>query len=370
MSNVETVKIEGEVNHPIVGDMNSNVVMISADNLTEESNSGLDIESVEDLKEQMEEDAPGEKVTDNEKVITQETVITDELTEKRLAELEGLNFIELLKAKRELNDQIKSLDNTKETAENLLNLSKSFAGDPSLTDSIEMANLQSEVNYDEISAFLAGYEKSHANLERTITRVEELLKEFDSIPKTTTYLTNQMIDIINKNIKKIEKMDLTPGRRKEMNIYYKVQKEILDNRDNLDWIISKVPEKKILVNRLMASLKKDKTKSKSTLISVQNNVVKAFCSVFSPQQMQAFENYLKELYQDENVSFYTQYIIYLIFKQEKESGKFGKHKWVETLIMNVLDIATDSYDIESGKDAYNEQLLALGEAVKTIIKKR
>ena len=54
----------------------------------------------------------------------------------------------------------------------------------------------------------------------------------------------------------------------------------------------------------------------------------------------------------------------MMHSKEKQFGKYGNHKWVEVIIMNVIDILSDKYDLESGKEHYNEELLRLREAIK------
>ena len=79
--------------------------------------------------------------------------------------------------------------------------------------------------------------------------------------------------------------------------------------------------------------------------------------------MASFEEYLINLFQSEDESFYFQYILYLIYKKEKETGKFGKHKWIELLIMNVCDIQVGLYDLPGGKEEYDKKLIALRDAM-------
>ena len=63
-----------------------------------------------------------------------------------------------------------------------------------------------------------------------------------------------------------------------------------------------------------------------------------------------------------------QYALYLIYKNEKEFKVLGKHKYIENIIMNVLDICVGLYDLEGGKEYFNEKLCEIRDGVNSCIK--
>jgi hypothetical protein len=89
--------------------------------------------------------------------------------------------------------------------------------------------------------------------------------------------------------------------------------------------------------------------------------------------MRDFEAYLKKVFnveEDEadNSVFIVQYVLYLIYVDRKARTR-GLHKWIEMIIMNVIDINADNYDLPNGVDYFNEQLLKIRDAVMAITPK-
>lgn len=325
---------------------------IISDNIKETD--GLNIEDVNELTENIKEDSRN----DNEEssLIKEDiSIISDEYFEKTCLEIDEMNFIEVKKLCQELKQQKNELENAKNTAESVLEMKKNINKD-SIADQIELADSEVKSGIDDIESFLNSYDDTIDKLSRLIEKTEENIHKFDEVPKTTSYLSNAMIQILNKNIEKLNNSDLS--NLKHVKIYYNEVLKIFNNRNSVEYIENAIEEKKISLRRL----RKDIKSNKNIINSIQKNVTITFCQVFNVNQMTEFEKYILNLFDDSDIAFYFQYALYIIYNHEKQHGKYGKHKWVEVLIMNVLDISVGNYDLDGGVEYFNNQLLKLKDA--------
>ena len=352
---------------------------------------GLDMESIPAMAESLgsEEDILDEISENSEPIETEEDnriMITQEMMDEELAKMESLNFLELMAMEKDLKSRKNSMENAKVTVEQLLNtkaeLRKTLAeknekeslGDKlAIADAEAKAGIESDENEEDIKTFLDNYDISIGRLDETIEKVQAKIKEFDDIPKTTTYMNKAMTEIVDKRIKEIEDFEkenegMLNTRYKNLKKYYYNIKDLYQNRDNVDRIIDRINANKSMlkafVNRINRETKQNKDNS---TVGAQISATKAFCQMFSIEQMQAFDKYLKSVFNpddsDKDVSvFMTQYMLYIVYTHPK-AKKLGDHKRVEMLIMNVLDIINGTYDLPNGIDYFNEQLLKIKTAV-------
>lgn len=341
--------------------MNDSII---SNEITEEI--GLNTSSVKDIESNINNETGVVTQDDNKLEFSENSIITDEYFDQVCNDMEKMNYIEIAKFNKELKTEKDQLVSAKETANNIIDMKKSlksYEGD--ITSAIDEANAEFETGVSDMQEFIDHYDDTMDKMNKLIEKSEEYLHKFDDVKKTTSFLNDAMLQVINKNIKKMETNNKVT---KNLRIYYSELSVIFSNRTSIDFVLSKIPDKKSYIRRLKNEMRKET--GDQYVKSIQKNVTSVFCSVFSVNQMQTFENYLKDLFNidgDTETVFYFQYILYLIYNSEKTNGKYGKHKWVETMIMNVLDIVEGNYDLEGGKEFYDSQLLKLREAVLNIL---
>ena len=330
-----------------------------------EETMGMNMEDIETCVNSTKGDA---SMSDSTIIKEPISTITKEYLEKTCEEIENMNFVEIKRVLKEFKDQKSDLEQAKETAEQIMesieSMKKTTDDVYQLGLDVAKSDIESELGTDSIESFLEGYDDTMKSLDMLIAKAEEVDKKFEDIPKTTTFLSKSMLEVVAKNK---EALDESDPRFKHMNIYYNELATIFSSRENASYIINEIPKQKIILRRFITSMKKDRTGS--VLKNVQKNVTSAFCTSFNVNQMQMFENYLKDLYGDATLAFYTLYVLYQIYSKEKTTGKYGKHKWVEVLIMNVMDILTDMYDLPGGKEEFDKQLLLIKEEVEKLLVK-
>lgn len=331
---------------------------------------GVDLESIPCLKEVMESDI----IKEIEPVIQPSEehstiMVTNEMVEEEIKRIHSMNFIELLQFERQLEQQKQYLADAKDTIDQLycakekINLLEN-EGKDTFSAKLIAADAEAKIDLpeDNITSFLDNYDVSIERIDQTIEETKKRISEFDDIKKTSTFMNQAMLEIVEKKLTEIFELEKN-GRTdlKTQRRYYLEQKIIFSNRDSVDFILNKIPEKKIFLKRWIKSFKKEKQqnlKNSQMISSTQKQVTKAFCSVFSIQQMQAFEKYLKKILvsgDNDSSVFLMQYMMYIIYTDEKIRKK-GQSKWIESLIMNVLDILNDAYDLPNGVEYFNGQL--------------
>lgn len=331
---------------------------------------GLNMESVPDLKENMENDVAESESVEVTKEECPDVMITNEMVKEEIERIGSMNFIELQQFKLQAENQKQYLADAKEAVTQMLKAKEQVEllekeGKNDLGAKLVEADAETKVGLpeDDINSFLENYDISIDRIDQAIEAVEARIKEFDEIKKTSTFMNQAMLEIAEKKLTEIDELEKS-GRTdlKNQKRYFNEQKKIFSDRDSVEFILSKIPENKIFVRRWLDSIKKEKLKNQKNsqiIASTQKQVTKTFCSIFSVQQMLAFENYLKKVLVgddgDDTSVFLTQYMMYIIYTNDKVR-KRGQGKWIETLIMNVLDILNDTYDLPNGIDYFNNQL--------------
>lgn len=295
-------------------------------------------------------------------------LITDEMIDEEAERISNLNFLALAQYKRELKKQIDDMDTTKYMIEMLEKIEAGTEGgskELNFGQSIALNNIMNDIDLasrEEMQEFKDNYDHNMEMLNKTMQLVEEREKEVKNIKMTSSYMNQCMLEVLDDKTKVLYKQS---GKHlKKLKHYYKNIREIYEHRDSMDFIRDQVNSNIHYVQRVVNDLKKEKKNGgdgKNLTKSLQQNVTNAFCKVFKIEQMISFEKYLKDLLNNtdldtERTSFLFNYLLYIIYINEKKKYK-GYHKWVEALIMNVLDLLSRNYDLAKGKHDFDNELL-------------
>lgn len=320
---------------------------------------GLDMEDVEQIA------ASEEITTKTERIISADIQVLQ--TYKK--DIEEANFIELGNIKRKLEREKEDLAQSKEMADSIIELKeqlKKLKTDDMhiLATQMDIANLENDSMFNDLNKFLEEYDMLQEETAKLLQRTNERLDEFKAIPKTTSFMTGLMLETLNKNLKRVEETaELNPNGTVKIQKMIENQMQIFIHRDSMEFILSKVGNYDIQLRRVINDCLKPNA-DRDIIPSIQKSVTETFIKVFNTNQLSAFEKYLTDLYGDSTDSFFVQYVLYLIYCRELDHGRaYGNHKWVEVLIMNVLDISTDLYDLESGYRKYDVELIRLRDAI-------
>lgn len=323
-------------------------------------------DSIKKTFERIDEQPIPEDVSSGEYDLSNVGIISQEYFEKMCDEIEQMNFLELTKLHKQLTVNQDDLIHAKRTADQLIELQDELSknDDNDLAKAIVEANAETEAGATEgVQAFLKAYDSTMDKLDKLIEKVDNTLKNFEEMPKTTSFLTENMISVLDKNLERLNVSD--KSSLKTIKIFYKVLYEIFTNRTSTTFLVDKVKNQKSNVQRLKRDIANDKTGS--SMKRAQEKTCGLFLSVFNAAQLTAIEEYLQKLFEDDDIAFYLQYALACFYEHEKVYGKYGKHKWVEVMFMNISDICADMYDLEGGKEYYDQQLLKLKDAIIEIL---
>lgn len=298
-------------------------------------------------------------------------LITEEMTAEEAKKISGLNFLALAQYKRELKKQIEDMDTTKQLIEMFEKITKDDTSVKSDKEydfgkEVALSNIKNDLDLataEEMQEFKNNYDQNMVRLNETMRLVEEREEELKGIKMTSSYMNQCMLEVLDDKTKVLNEQ--TGKQFKKVKYYYKNIREIYDNRDSLEFISEQVKPNIHYVQRIVNDLKKEKKNGRdgaNLTKSLQQNVTNTFCKLFKINQLIAFEKYLKEilesatLFDEGQAAFLFNYLLYIIYINEKRKYK-GYHKWVESLIMNVLDILSGNYDLEKDKDEFNDELV-------------
>lgn len=318
------------------------------------------VDTIDDAKPEIEGDEP---TPEPKREKAKAYLITEELVEKEFERIDQLNFLALAQYKKETKQQITDLEDTKTMIETLQKLTKSgnFEG---LGHSIMVENLKSEIDLatqEEMDEFLANYDQNIMSLNRTIDYITEREEAVKDIPKTSSYMNQCMLEVLDQKTAPFQ--DDRSKRTKPIRIFYKNICEVYQHRDSMDFLKSQVKPNIAYVRRILNDLKKQEKNGKSgknLTKAIMQNVQNTFCNVFRLEQMQVFEHHLKGMIGGKTkdpqlISFLFQYLLYIIYINEKGRKK-GNHKWVEALIMNILDIESGNYDLPKAAEDLEREI--------------
>lgn len=319
----------------------------------------------QDVKDELFEKDLLEKVVEHEDDHTEDqdnfalntgSSISNEYFEIVCEQISNMNFIEARKMLKELKDTKQQLEDAKSTADAIYSaydemqnaVEASEASELSDSDKINVANVEVNNDISDLKKFIANFDDTMSKIDQLVEKADQKVHEFDHIEKTTSYLTQCALELIDRNQKNLHE-DMVDYKR--LSIYYKELRSIFEHRTDINFILEKIPSTRILLRRAIQSLKKNKNFAKN----FKKTILKTFGRVFTVKDMNTFENYLLERY-DSPDTFYMIYTLYLIYTQEIRFNKYGKHKWIEIFIMNTIDLSKGTFDLEEGKDAYLEKM--------------
>lgn len=239
-----------------------------------------------------------------------------------LESIPTLNYIEASNLKSNIVNEIENLNMMKETIDNINELNED-----DLAKKIMAENELDDNAYKfDSEKFINEYNDTLSDLESVNDKLAEKLKEYDNEEKDTTFLTNQLIESIDKNLKRIEESDIINKDYEMKNL--NTIKNIYMDRGNLEYLTHKASN--------AAAIKKwRKNLSNNQSVTIKKSI-KIFTKHFNKVQLQYIEKYINEAFQgDEFASVLFLAHMANIISAETNSGKYV---WVKVLFMNILDI--------------------------------
>jgi len=290
-----------------------------------------------------------EDVTVSSQVTPNNAIVTEEYYNETVEAIKKMNYIEASRALRDLLAEIANFKQAKE----MISQIETFASS-GIEKTIQEANALSQLGKDgDIESFNASYDDTIERLESLVKLAEDNVRQYDGLEKTTTVLTNMMLEIIQSRLVSIQEKGFASNS--QQSIYYRTVQDVFMHRSNCEYFVKKITSERVSLQRLQRETKKDPASKAKT----QKFITSTLITIFDAEQLARVETYINELFKNDEVVFYFLYMLASIYNNVKVHKKTGEHKWVEVLIMNILDIQVGIYDLEGGAEEYANQLLTI-----------
>lgn len=279
-------------------------------------------------------------------------LLNDDVFEQTKKDIAVMDFLEASKTLKDMNEdkeQYESIKLMMESVEN--NMTRT-----NFNMDIEIANMIHDMKSDaNLRTFLDDYDDIMARINQIINLLEDKLREFDVIEKTTSFLTKSVLHNIEKK-EDIIKANNFPSSMPFV-VYYRTLRDVYENRDKTDFLCRKLETQRANIARTKRDMKRFKRWKEEATVSIRRK----FYSNFDDRRMDIVEAHVKSLFNDDTKTLLFMYTMSNLFVNMKKSGKRGDYCWILIMFMNILDNSAGIYDLDGGIEAYNQELLKLKE---------
>lgn len=256
----------------------------------------------------------------------------------------GMNYIETVRMKNRINQEYESFKGAK----NLLDAISNMNNIDDTNRKVLQANIMNDTEYKNDSEnFLKEYDSNIERFDTLIAILDENIKRFESVEKTSKFLNSQMVDTIRK--RKEEVLSRGVSNDNTLVKYLDTVTYVYEHRDSLDYIMRKASFDYI-VNKYRKEIK---NKRKDAIRKAR----KEFLGIFKESQLVIFEKRLIALFNnDDAAATLFEYHLFRICTAERGTGDYN---WVKAVIMNILDIESGIYDLDTPAEEYYSKISSL-----------
>lgn len=279
-------------------------------------------------------------------------LLNDDVFEQTKKDIAVMDFLEASKTLKDMNEDKEQYESIKLMMESV---EQNTTGTNFNMD-IEITNMINELKSDaNLCTFLDDYDAIMLRINEIINLLEDKLKDFDDIEKTTSFLTKSVLHSIEKKEEIIKANNLPSGM--PFVVYYRTLRDVYENRHTTDFLCRKLDTMQANIARAKRDMKRFKNWNKEASVSIRRK----FSSNFDDRRMDIIEAHIKSLFNDDTKTLLFMYTMSNLFVNMKKSGKRGDYCWILIMFMNILDSSAGIYDLDGGIDAYNQELLKLKE---------
>lgn len=266
---------------------------------------------------------------------------------KILDTLGNLNYIELETLKKKMDSEKESI----QSANQLMDAIEKMNTDP-MNKKIMSENVLDTLDVDTFNKdsekFRLEFATIMSEIEMVVSKInEEETNRFGDIAKTTSFLTNQLVESLDKTLVTNKNTDPFNLKRLEKTKY------IYENRTNLDFIFRKA-ELEMSRHIIEKEVEKDSTKA-------LKKAVKSLSKYFNKTQLMAVEKFIwTQFNQDRKATtIFLVHMANLIITEERQVN----HNWIVVLFMNIIDIESNLFDF-GNKEEYTDKINKLYQIYK------
>jgi hypothetical protein len=264
-------------------------------------------------------------------------------TEDIIEGIPTLNYLKLTNLKHDMQKQLEMLESSKKLIDSL----ESMSTVDELGKKVAIANILGDKEYrEDTKIFTDTFEDNRNKILSVLDAIDLEMKKYDDIQKGTKFYTDLYIDNLKEVIEK-----LTNSPKSVESFIYAL--DAFTNRTSVEFI------KNYTKSYAVCDIKMNIIKNRDKCIRLY---LEAFSKLFTNYQIGIFEKYISEKFENDDrviKTFLTD--LGKIINKEKQTGKYN---YVKVLVMNVVDIVNDTYDLDGGKEYFDNKILELYEKYK------
>jgi len=299
----------------------------------------LEKEIIEEVKEV--EVCSSEIIEKEIESITETPKLSDGVL-KILDTLGNLNYIELETLKKKMTNEKESVVSANMLLESIENMNTDPMNKKIMSENI-LDTLEVETFNKDSEKFKLEFATMIAEIDMVIAKIdEECTNRFGEITKTTSFLTSQLVESLDKTLETNKDADPSSLKRLERTKY------IYENRTNLDFITRKATLEMSRHN-VDKELRKDPTRA-------LKKAVKTLVKFFNKDQLITIEKFIWVQFNENHIAT-TKFLVHMANIINSEARQLN-HNWVVVLFMNIIDIENQLFDMEN-KDEFVNQIRGL-----------
>jgi len=278
--------------------------------------------------------------TNKEVVDTKDNNEIDVDVAEVIKDLHSMNYIELSKFKNDIEAERQNLIGAMNLIKSIEEMGNNEETDD--TKKIALSNIFEDSEFlEDTSKFKESYNVNITKLDTIKSEIEKEIEKYNC-EKGTKFLTDQMIELLNKKLDACIKNNA-------LAFSIEIVKNTLDaykNRTNLSYILNQIKD-----SRLLCDVKADVVLYPDKTVIKSNN---EFAKYFTEHQIEMFDKYVIENFNNDEYAMkvFKAHLARILNKGKNQ----GKHNYVKVIVMNALDIVENVYDLEGGKEAFDNQL--------------
>ncbi len=267
--------------------------------------------------------------------------------QKILDTLGNLNYIELETLKNKMNGEKENINSANQLLEAIEKMNTDPMNKKIMSENV-LDTLDVETFNKDSEKFKADFITMTAEIDMIISKIdEEISTRYNDVSKTTSFLSGQLIESLDKTLDTNKNADPFNLKRLEKTKY------IYENRTDLEFIFRKA-ELEAKRHNVQKGVKKDATKA-------VKKAVKSLSKFFSKDQLITVEKFIWEQFNKDRQAT-TNFLVHmsnLIVSEERQVN----HNWIVVLFMNIIDIENNLFDL-GDKEDYITKLKELYEFYK------
>lgn len=239
-----------------------------------------------------------------------------------------MNFIEANSFKASLEEELANLKSAKEMVTSI----QAMESDE-LNKQLQLNNVGDSIDFKgDITKFLDEYDKNVEKLTTLIAATTARLAEYDGVNKNTTFLTNEMVDVLKRKLVTYSEAGIAPDSAAVAKIHETIA--AFSTRSDYSFLMRKA-ELDYVIRGIYKDYKKDPARMKK-------DMAKNMLTLFRGNEMLGVEKFVYSVFDNDEIATH----LFLIHLGKIVRNDANHSIYVKILVMNIMDTLTGIFDID------------------------